>query len=159
LLDAETDLDRPLTAGRFDVTKSLEYWAAGANNFGWLIESAATNGWDFRTNNSNISDRPRLTIEYNMPAASANFQMLSTTISQAEGNSGTRIATVDVARLGNISSAASINYTVAAGGANPAQAADFVAVVTPQALNFAAGAVRRHDRRRPGRGNGDDWRR
>jgi hypothetical protein len=26
------------TAGKFDVTKSLEYWAAGANNFGWLIE-------------------------------------------------------------------------------------------------------------------------
>ena len=48
------------TAGIFDVTKSLEYWAAGAPNYGWLVESAATNGWDFRTNNSNHADRPVL---------------------------------------------------------------------------------------------------
>ena len=35
-------------------------------------------------------------------------------------------------------SAASINYTVTAGGTNPAQAGDFVAVNSPTALNFAA---------------------
>ena len=52
------------TAGIFDVTKSLEYWAAGANNFGWLIESAATNGWDFRTNNSDVASRPLLIIDF-----------------------------------------------------------------------------------------------
>ena len=51
------------TAGIFDVTKSVEYWAAGADNFGWLIESAATNGWDFRTNNSDVASRPQLIIE------------------------------------------------------------------------------------------------
>ena len=58
-----------------------------------------------------------------MPAATDDFQILSTSVTQAEGNTGTRIAKVDVARLGNISSATSINYTVTAGGANPAQSA------------------------------------
>ena len=76
LLDSETDFDRPATAGRFDVTKSLEYWAAGAHNFGWLVESAATNGWDFRTKESNLADRPRLIIDYDMPAATAELPNL-----------------------------------------------------------------------------------
>jgi hypothetical protein len=138
LLDAETTLDRPATAGRFDVTKSLEYWAAGAENFGWLVESAATNGWDFRTKESNLTDRPRLIIDYTAPA-STSFQILSTSIRDVEGNSGTRTVRVEVARLGDVAGPASVNYTVTADGANPAQAADFVAVATPQALNFAAG--------------------
>jgi len=140
LLDSETDLDRPATAGKFDVTKSLEYWASGANNFGWLVESAATNGWDFRTKESTLADRPKLIVDYTPPGAVAeDFQILSTTVTKAEGNSGTTTALVEVARLGDISAAASVNYTVTAGGATPAGAGDFVAVPAPQALNFAAG--------------------
>jgi hypothetical protein len=139
LLDSETDLDRPATAGRFDVKKSIEYWAAGTPNYGWLFESAATNGWDFRTKESTINDRPKLIIDYTAPGGGNSYQVLSTAVTQAEGNSGTRIARVDVARLGDLSAAASINYTAIAGGANPAQAGDFVAVPAPQALNFAPG--------------------
>lgn len=140
LLDPETDADRPATAGKFDVTKSLEYWAAGASNFGWLVESAATNGWDFRTKESTVADRPRLIIDFTAPGAvTDDFQILSTAISQAEGNTGTTKAIVEVARLGDVSSAASINYTVTAGGATPAGAGDFVAVPAAQPLNFAAG--------------------
>ena len=139
LLDSETDADRPATAGRFDVKRSLEYWAAGAQNFGWLFESAATNGWDFRTKESTLSDRPKLTIDYTPPSGTNSYQVLSTIVTQAEGDLGTTIARVDVARLGDLAVAASINYTVTAGGANPAQAGDFVAVAAPQALNFAPG--------------------
>jgi hypothetical protein len=138
LLDSETTLDRPATAGRFDVTRSLEYWASGAQNFGWLVESAATNGWDFRTRESNVTDRPRLIIDYTAPAGTS-FQVLSTSISEAEGNAGTRTASVEVARLGDLSGAASVNYTVTAGGANPAQPGDFTSVPAPQSLNFAPG--------------------
>jgi hypothetical protein len=138
LFDSETTLDRPTTAGRFDVTKSLEYWAAGAPNFGWLVESAATNGWDFRTKESNLSDRPRLVVDYTVPGI-AGYQVLSTELREVEGNSGTRVARIEVARLGDLSGAGSVNYTVTAGGANPAQPADFVAVPTPVALNFAPG--------------------
>jgi hypothetical protein len=136
LLDSETDADRPLTAGVFDVTKSLEYWASGAANFGWLVESAATNGWDFRTKESGSA--PRLTITYNAPAATADFQILSTSVTQAEGNSGTRIARIDVARLGDISGAASINYTVTAGTATAGDDFVEVPVGTPGTLNFGA---------------------
>ncbi len=138
LLEPRTDALSPSTAGKFDVTKSLEYWAAGASNFGWLVETAATNGWDFRTKESDLASRPVLTITYDAPAAAANFQILNTSISEAEGNSGTRIAKVEVARLGNIAAPTSINYTVTAGGSNPAQAGDFVAVAVPQALSFGA---------------------
>ena len=138
LFDSKAAVLGSPTSGIFDVTKSLEYWAAGAANYGWLIESAATNGWDFRTNNANQADRPVLTVNWNMPAATADFQILNTSVTQAEGNTGTRVAKVEVARLGNISAATSVNYTVTAGGANPAQSGDFVAVTTPQTLNFAA---------------------
>ncbi|HYO25595.1 MAG TPA: DNRLRE domain-containing protein, partial [Lacipirellulaceae bacterium] len=139
LLDSETDADRPATAGKFDVKKSIEYWAAGAANYGWLFESAATNGWDFRTKESTIADRPKLTIDYTAPGATNSYQVLTTAITQTEGASGTRVARIDVARLGDLSAAASIDYTAIAGGANPAQAGDFVAVPTPQTLAFAAG--------------------
>jgi hypothetical protein len=137
LLNSKSEL-LSATAGEFDVKKSLEYWAAGGDNFGWLVESAATNGWDFRTKESDLANRPVLTVTYDLPAATANFQILNTTISEAEGNTGTRTAKIDVARLGNISAPASINYTVTAGGANPAENDDFVAVPVPQALNFGA---------------------
>ncbi len=75
-----------------------------------------------------------------MPAATHDFQIVRHRRSpRPKGTRGTRVARVDVARLGNISSATSINYTVTAGGARPADAGDFVAVATPQTLNFAAG--------------------
>ncbi len=139
LFDSDTSAENPLTAGRFDVTRSLEYWASGAPNFGWLIESAATNGWDFRTKESAQSQRPRLEITFNAPASTADFQFLNTEVMHAEGHTGTTTALVEVARLGDISAAASINYTVVAGGSNPAGGSDFVAVSAPQPLNFAAG--------------------
>ena len=100
------------------MTKSLEYWAAGANNFGWLIESAATNGWDFRTKDSNVSDRPQLIVDYNVPAATGNFQVLSTAVSRSRGECGDANRQGGSGSLGrHFQRAASINYTVTAGGA------------------------------------------
>lgn len=124
LFDPNVSAVSPLTAGRFDVTRSLDYWAAGKNNFGWLIESAATNGWDMYSKEAQVSFRPKLSVGWVVPASNE-YQVLSTRISQAEGNSGTQTAVVEVARLGDLSSPSSITYTVAAG---TAQANDFVAV-------------------------------
>ena len=76
LFDPDTSASSP-TAGIFDVTRSLEYWSAGASNFGWMIESAATNGWDFRTKESAQSQRPRLVVDYDVPA-SLEYQILNT---------------------------------------------------------------------------------
>ena len=45
-----------------DVTSSVQAWANGAANFGWVINSNANNGWDFSTSESN--NGPSLTIRY-----------------------------------------------------------------------------------------------
>ena len=138
VFDPDTSANSP-TAGKFDVKTTLEHWAAGEANYGWFLESAATNGWDFDTKESAQAQRPKLVVDYEVPAT-PQFQILNTSVFQAEGNSGTTIAHVQVARLGSTAGAASINYTITAGGPNPATAGtDFVAVTTPQALNFAAG--------------------
>jgi Calx-beta domain len=133
LLDPNVSPNSP-TAGRFGVTRSLEYWAAGEGNFGWLVESASTNGWDMRTKEAPLAQRPQLVVDWVVPATNE-FQILNTRFSQAEGNSGTTVATVEVARAGNLSSPASITYSVTAG---TAQAGDFVAVPNGT-LDFAAG--------------------
>ena len=85
LFDPDTSANSP-TAGIFDVTRSLEYWAAQgeASNFGWLIESAATNGWDFDTKEAAVSDRPRLTVEFETPVTNE-FQILSTDLVAGRG--------------------------------------------------------------------------
>ncbi len=132
LFDPDTTANSP-TAGRFDVTRSLEYWVAGENNFGWLVESAATNGWDFRTKEGPLAERPRLTVDWTVPASNQ-YQVLSTSVIAAESNAGeTATATVEVARLGDLSGAAAISYTVLAGTAS---ASDFVEVPNGT-LNFA----------------------
>jgi hypothetical protein len=137
LLEPRISVTAPATAGRFDVTKSLEYWVSGADNFGWLIESAATDGWDFRTKESAQAQRPQLIVDFTPPGGgAAEFQILNTSVSQAEGASGVTTAFIEVARVGNLGGAASVNYTVAAGTAG---GSDFVAVGTPTAVNFAAG--------------------
>src|SRR5262245_3337621 len=46
------------------VTPGLEHWSAGEPNRGWLIESAATNGWDFNTSEASQANRPILTVDF-----------------------------------------------------------------------------------------------
>ena len=133
LFDPDTSANSP-SAGRFDVTRSLEFWAAGADNDGWLVESAATNGWDFRTKESAQTSRPRLRVEWEVPSSNE-FQVLNTRVVQAEGNSGPQTAMVEVARLGMLTQGTSISYSVAAGTAQPG---DFVEIPNGT-LNFAAG--------------------
>ncbi len=135
LFDPDTSANS-LTAGIFDVTKSLEFWAAGASNYGWMIESASTNGWDFTTKEAPLSERPSLVVDWELPG-STEFKVLNTSLFHPEGNSGTSTAKIEVARTGNLASAASINYTAVAGTATAGS--DFDAVTTATPLNFAAG--------------------
>ncbi len=132
LFDPDTSANSA-TAGIFSVKRSLEYWAAGEDNLGWMIESASTNGWDFRTKEGPLSERPKLTVDWTIPA-NTEHQILNTSVIAAESNTGeTATALVEVARLGDLSSASSISYTVLAGTASPS---DFVAVPSGT-LNFA----------------------
>lgn len=122
-----------------DVTTSLRHWATGESNFGWLIESAATNGWDFNTSEAAQANRPILTVNYTPPAGAGQFQFLNLLPSHTEGDAGTSNATLQIARIGGTNGAASVDYTIAAGGATPATAgADFVAA-GPITVNFADG--------------------
>ena len=78
-----------------------------------MIESAATNGWDFRTKESATSQRPRLNVDYTVPATNE-FQILNTKLVAGEA-AGT--AVIEVSRMGDLSSPVDIDYTITAGTA------------------------------------------
>jgi Calx-beta domain len=119
----------------FDVATSLRHWASGEGNYGWLFDTVATNGWDFNTSEGAPSERPLLTVDYTAPSGAGQFQFLSLTPIQTEGDSGTSTALLQVARLGGSAGAVSVDYTISAGTATAGT--DFVATTSPLTLNFA----------------------
>ena len=126
----------------FDVTTSLKHWASGEGNYGWLFDTVATNGWDFNTSEAAVSERPLLTVDYTPPSGAGQFQFLSLTPIQTEGDSGTTTALLSVARLGgtaNSGNDVSVDYTIAAGGSNPATAGDDFVAAGPTTIHFAEG--------------------
>ncbi len=49
----------------FDVTDTVQSWASGQSNHGWVFINTAGNGWDFYTSEfDDIKQRPKLVIEY-----------------------------------------------------------------------------------------------
>ncbi|TWT43126.1 Calx-beta domain-containing protein [Botrimarina hoheduenensis] len=134
LFDPDTSANSP-TAGRFDVKTSLQYWAAGDSNFGWMVESAATNGWDFRTKESAQAQRPRLIVDFTAPSGAGQFEFLNTAPTVGEGDAGMKTTLLEVYRVGGVTGAASVNYTITAGTATAGS--DFVAA--SGTLNFASG--------------------
>ena len=122
----------------FDVTRSLQNWAAGQENFGWLLESSATDGWDFETSEAAIADRPKLSVNYSAPSGAGNIEFIETKLVQAEGNTGTTTAKVTISRLGGVAGTVGATYTVAGVTAN---GDDFVAETNT--VSFAAGETRK----------------
>ncbi len=122
----------------FDVTRSLKNWAAGQDNLGWLIESSATDGWDFDTSEAAVSNRPKLTVNFTAPSGAGNIEFIETKLVQAEGDSGPTTAQVTISRLGGVTGEVSATYTVAAGTAD---GDDFVA--DSNTVTFAAGETRK----------------
>jgi len=135
LFDPDTTAENPLTAGVFDVTRSLEYWAAGAANNGWMLESAATNGWDFRTKESAQSQRPQLSVTFTAPSGAGEVKFLDLTPTAGEGDTGSSTVMLEVARLGGTTGEVSVDYAVTAGTATAG--ADFVA--STGTVTFAEG--------------------
>ena len=116
------DPDRvPGDPGTFDVTRSLQSWVSGEiDNNGWLIESTATDGWDFTTSEGGQAARPYLVVDFTAPSSQVDtIKFLETEVVQAEGNSGTTQLELTVARLGG-TGAASVNFAVADGTAQDA---------------------------------------
>ncbi len=121
-----------------DVTKSLRHWASGEANFGWLIESATTNGWDFDTSEAAPADRPLLTVDFTPPSGAGTFEFLTLNPSTTEGNAGSSVASLPVARLGGSTGTVTVHYTIATGTTNGATAGDDFTATTGQ-LTFGPG--------------------
>lgn len=121
----------------FDVTTSLKHWAAGESNYGWLFESAATNGWDYNTSEAAAANRPQLSVNFTPPApgAAGNVEFINLTPIHNEGDTGTTTALLNVARVGGTTGNLNVSYTITAGTAN---AGDFVAT-GPLNLTFLPG--------------------
>lgn len=57
------DIDNPSTLN-WDVTASLQAWAAGADAYGWVFNNASGDGWDLFTDTAELAFRPQLTVNY-----------------------------------------------------------------------------------------------
>jgi hypothetical protein len=54
----------------FDVTDTVQYWASGRPNHGWVFLNTGGNGWDFYTSEfDDIKQRPRLEVEFSEPTS------------------------------------------------------------------------------------------
>lgn len=134
LFDPDTSANSA-TAGIFDVTRSLEFWASGFANNGWMIESAATNGWDFRTKESAQSQRPQLSVDFTAPSGAGQVKFLNLTPTFGEGDSGSQTVMLEVARLGGVTGEVSVDYAVTASTATAG--ADFISATG--SVTFADG--------------------
>lgn len=53
----------------FDVTDTVQAWASGQANHGWVFLNTGGNGWDFYSSEfDDIGQRPKLVVEYEAPA-------------------------------------------------------------------------------------------
>lgn len=52
----------------FDVTDTVQAWANGSANHGWVFINTGGNGWDFYTSEfDDVKQRPKLTVEFSPP--------------------------------------------------------------------------------------------
>lgn len=106
----------PGAPGTFDVTSAVQSWVSGEiTNEGFLVESTATDGWDFDTSEGGVA--PYLFVDYEVPAGTGTFQFLDSEVVVSEGADGAKTdLVITVARLGG-SGAATVDYTITNGTA------------------------------------------
>ena len=143
--ESVSDPDRmPGDPGTFDVTRSLQSWSSGETvNNGWLLESGATDGWDFTTSEGSQGSRPFLRVDFTPPTANQDtIQFIDTKIVQAEGHTGTTAIQLTVARLGGQSGTDTVEFTVADGTAQDAGSPDdYDAPIANGMLTFNPGDI------------------
>jgi len=120
--------------GQVDVPISidtLQAWANGtAPNYGWLISSDSTNGWDFDTADQiGPGNRPKLTLIYSPPSGAGTVRFAEPTFVVNE-DAGT--ATLTVQRPGATAGSLTVNWAITGGTAT---AADYTGP-TSGVLNF-----------------------
>lgn len=62
--DGSMTFDTPGRQYDVDVTPSLQAWAAGEQNYGWLIRTDSSNGYAYYTTHAAPKERPALHVEY-----------------------------------------------------------------------------------------------
>jgi hypothetical protein len=56
----------------FEVTDTVQNWANGVANYGWVFLNTGSNGWDFYASEyEEVASRPQLVVEFTPPAAPA----------------------------------------------------------------------------------------
>jgi hypothetical protein len=120
----------------FDVTNSVQAWAAGAANHGWGFEAGGTDGWDFYS--SEGTTKPILSVTYTtdttlpvLPVAAVSGGFPNP---QTEGANATIRFTITLDRAA--SDDVVVNYATVDGTATAAN--DFLGV-TSGSITFAAG--------------------
>jgi hypothetical protein len=54
----------------FEVTDTVQAWASGEANHGWVFLNTGGNGWDFYTSEfENVAQRPKLVVEFTPPTS------------------------------------------------------------------------------------------
>ena len=62
---AEINMDKQLV--HFDVTPTVQLWADGVENFGWVFVNTGGNGWDFYSSDWGEKEfRPMLEVTYTL---------------------------------------------------------------------------------------------
>ena len=52
----------------FEVTDTVQAWAKGEKNYGWVFINTGPNGWDFYSSEyEQVAERPRLVVTYSLP--------------------------------------------------------------------------------------------
>jgi hypothetical protein len=115
-------------------TSTVQAWANGAPNNGWLMLSNSSDGWDFDTSEAlNDANRPKLKIVYLAPTGPGSFTFQKPTFTVSEASA---TATITVDRVGGSAGEATVTYTAAVGTAD---SSDFTEVTST--LTFADGEI------------------
>ncbi len=64
----DAGVTNPPVVSQYNVSQTVQAWANGEGNFGWVIRNTSGDGWDFATSEQgNPSLRPRLIVEFDAP--------------------------------------------------------------------------------------------
>ncbi|MDA0657448.1 MAG: DNRLRE domain-containing protein [Planctomycetota bacterium] len=118
-VEASAEIDAividPSVAGLVDIplnAETIQAWANGSlPNFGWAIISDSADGWSFSSSDdflSIIPQPPKLTILYTAPTGQGTLGFSDSSFTVNE-NGQARVA---VQRVGGLTGAASVNYTI-----------------------------------------------
>jgi hypothetical protein len=103
--------------------ETLQAWANGASNFGWMLNSDSGDGWDFLTREvTNPLLRPKLSVIYTEPEGKGDFRFERSEYSVSEGAT---TATFNISRVGGSTDSATVKYSLS--GITATAASDFTA--------------------------------